>query len=225
MAVFEELPEDEQEELMARYRAASPEDRARWSPSSWRRPIRIVPTPTRRGPLRRAGSAPSDGLGPRRHHRRCDSEWAYHQFGTVALASSLWPGPILPDPAEGAEKPPDDGEARWLYWNDEVMDGLAFVPFHEVEHPTLGTVELGGWLPGVRVNPPIEEVEAITDDQVRFLADLAGRLARSRSSTRRPRPRAVVSSRSRPASRTPGTSRPPWPRGSPPARPSRSSSG
>ena len=94
------------------------------------------------------------------------SEWAYHQFGAVALASSLWPGPTCPTPGEGEEKPPADGEARWLYWNDKVMGGRAFVPFHEVEHPTLGTVEVGGWLPGVRVNPPIEEVEAITDDQL-----------------------------------------------------------
>ncbi|QDV38388.1 M14 family zinc carboxypeptidase [Tautonia plasticadhaerens] len=105
------------------------------------------------------------------------SEWAYHQFGAVAVASSLWPEPSLPEPAEGESKPPADGEARWLYWNDEVMGGRAFVPFDEVEHPTLGTVEVGGWLPGVRVNPPIGEVEAITEVQRRFLADLVGRLA------------------------------------------------
>jgi hypothetical protein len=105
------------------------------------------------------------------------SEWAYHQFGAVALASSLWPEPSLPEPGEGEDKPPADGEARWLHWNDTVMGGRAFIPFEEVEHPTLGTVELGGWLPGVRVNPPIEEVEGITDTQHQFLADLAGRMA------------------------------------------------
>jgi hypothetical protein len=50
------------------------------------------------------------------------------------------------------------------------------VPFHPVDHPTLGKVEVGGWKPGVRLNPPIEQVAAIVDTHLAFLKDLADRM-------------------------------------------------
>jgi hypothetical protein len=107
-------------------------------------------------------------------------EWAYHQFGVIGLASRLWAGPELPDPKVVPSRPaiPADGEARWLYWNDQVMGGRAFVPFKNHDHPTLGKVELGGWKPGVRLNPPIEQVEPIVRAQLAFLGELARRLPR-----------------------------------------------
>jgi len=95
------------------------------------------------------------------------SEWAYHQFGVIGLASRLWPAP------EGVS---GEGEARWLNWNDQIMQGRAFVPFHPVDHPTLGKVEVGGWKPGVRLNPPIEGAAAIADGCFAFLKDLTARL-------------------------------------------------
>ena len=101
------------------------------------------------------------------------SEWAYQQFGVVGLSSRLWP---QPEAARGAPALSGEGEARWLDWNDKVMGGTAFVPFHPVNHPTLGKVEVGGWKPGVRLNPPIEQVGAIVDTHFAFLKDLAGRM-------------------------------------------------
>lgn len=84
---------------------------------------------------------------------------------------------------QGAEKPaptpiPDGGEARWLYWNDAIVGGHAFVPFHPFEHPTLGKVEIGGWRPGVRLNPPVEQVGPISEKHFAFLKELATRLPR-----------------------------------------------
>ena len=101
------------------------------------------------------------------------SEWAYHQFGVVGIASRLW---ARPEAAPGAPALTGDGDARWLDWNDKVMGGAAFVPFHPVDHPKLGKVEVGGWKPGVRLNPPIDQVEAIVASHFAFLKDLAGRM-------------------------------------------------
>ncbi len=104
------------------------------------------------------------------------SEWAYHQLGVVGLSSRLWSTPELPKPAEGEPKPPAEGEGRWLYWNDRVLDGRGFVPFRPFDHPRLGAVEIGGWKPGVRLNPPAEQVEPISEVHLAFLEDLAERL-------------------------------------------------
>ncbi len=125
------------------------------------------------------------------------ADWAYHQFGTLGLASRLWVGPELvkPDKDEKKEEKndekkkdekdksadtsiPSDGEARWLYWNDRVMNGRAFVPFQAFTHPTLGKVEIGGWRPGVRLNPPSEDVAALASSHLSFLKELMTRLPR-----------------------------------------------
>jgi hypothetical protein len=100
------------------------------------------------------------------------SEWAYQQFGVVGIASRLW---SRPEALPGSPPLTGDGDARWFEWNDKVMGGSAFVPYHEVTHPTLGKVEVGGWKPGVRLNPPIEQVEALVESHFAFLKDLATR--------------------------------------------------
>lgn len=97
------------------------------------------------------------------------SEWAYHQYGAMGLASRLWTVPKLPADA-------GEGEARWLAWNDKIMGGRAFVPFKEFDHPTLGRVEIGGWKPGVRINPPIEEIKALVDSHLAFFQELVPKL-------------------------------------------------
>ncbi|WP_435011157.1 M14 family metallopeptidase [Tundrisphaera lichenicola] len=130
-----------------------------------------------RGGPRRGGAAPSPSSAPTPGLEATTdgalSEWAYHQFGVIGLASRLWP---RPEGQPGGTSPTGEGDARWFDWNDKVMNGSAFVPFHPFEHPTLGAVEVGGWKPGVRLNPPIEQVGAIVETHLAFLKDLAGRL-------------------------------------------------
>ncbi|WP_161602122.1 M14 family metallopeptidase [Tautonia marina] len=176
---FEALPENEQNRLMTDFENASPLERAGMLAqfvASLDADEDEPESPKEAAKKTGEGLAPSNSSSLGATTDGAMSEWAYDQFGAVAIASSLWPGPTLTEPAEGEEKPPTDGEKRWLFWNDTVMGGRAFKDFDEVEHPTLGTVEIGGWLPGVRVNPPIEEVEGITEAQYRFLTDLAGRM-------------------------------------------------
>ena len=88
--------------------------------------------------------------------------------------------PSRSPPTSRAPRPPvpDDGEVRWLYWNDHVMGGRAFLPFVSFKHSTLGEVELGGWKPGVRLNPPAEQVEPIATANQAFLGELVRRIPR-----------------------------------------------
>ncbi|MBX3323446.1 MAG: hypothetical protein KF757_10680 [Phycisphaeraceae bacterium] len=74
-------------------------------------------------------------------------------------------------PAAGAGKP-DAGELAWLTYSDKQRDGEGFVAWEEVEHPQFGIVEVGGFVPGFRINPPESEIERLADEQFGFVKDL-----------------------------------------------------
>jgi hypothetical protein len=116
------------------------------------------------------------------------SEWAYGQWGALGIASRVWDGPRWADPAEGEPKPPAEGEARWLFWNDRVLGGAGFVPPSPFDHPTLGRVLLGGWRTGVKLNPPAESVGPLAEAHGKFLEALLDRLPRLTLATASARP-------------------------------------
>jgi len=58
--------------------------------------------------------------------------------------------------AGGGEEHPD---AYVLKWADEAWKGRGFAPWTPFKHPTLGDVEIGGFAPFVRINPPPPEIE------------------------------------------------------------------
>ncbi len=64
----------------------------------------------------------------------------------------------------------DSDEAKWLAWIDEEQRGNGFVEWRAFEHPDLGPVEIGGFVPGVRVNPPESEMERLAVEQTAFAA-------------------------------------------------------
>lgn len=107
------------------------------------------------------------------------ADWAYFQAGALVLASSLWSPPLDVEP-EGMEKLPKTAseDAKLLRWADQTYGGAAFVPWREFAHPRRGVVEIGGWLPLVRENPPIEEFDALAARWTAFLDGLAGDFAR-----------------------------------------------
>jgi len=63
-------------------------------------------------------------------------------------------------------------DRKWLAYSDESRDGEGFVEWTAFEHPQLGGVEIGGFVPGFRVNPPEEEMERLAAEQTAFLARL-----------------------------------------------------
>lgn len=67
-------------------------------------------------------------------------------------------------------------DIAWLAYSDDVRGGEGFVEWTTFEHPQLGTVEIGGWVPYFKTVPPIDVIDEITNIQVEFLVDLASKL-------------------------------------------------
>jgi hypothetical protein len=88
------------------------------------------------------------------------------------------PIPAAEKPAEAAKpakKAGDSAEAKWLTWFED--QGVAgFVEWTAFEHPQLGPVEIGGFVPGARISPLESLMDGLAEQQTRFAADLLGRL-------------------------------------------------
>lgn len=77
-------------------------------------------------------------------------DWIYDHLGCFAWTVEIW----CPQREAGIsdfqfidwyrEHSVED-DLKLLRWNDEVLDGDAFVPWYPFEHPQLGPIELGGW--------------------------------------------------------------------------------
>ena len=74
-----------------------------------------------------------------------------------------------------AGKAKNKEDAAWLAYSDEQRNGEGFVAWQKYDHPQLGEVEIGGWVPYFRTNPPPGDVGAIAEKQVEFVLDLGGR--------------------------------------------------
>jgi hypothetical protein len=87
----------------------------------------------------------------------------YLNFGVLAFANEIY--------SMGTDYDGDGTitEAEQLRYSDEEMDGYAFEEYEEYEHPTLGTVEIGGWRKFGYNNPPPDELAAEVRKNVDFM--------------------------------------------------------
>lgn len=83
-------------------------------------------------------------------------DWTWFDLGVFSFTNELW-GNLEAErgPADEA-RGEDDPRLSALRWNDEVLGGAGFVRWHEVKHPTLGTVEVGGWTRFTTRTDPVE---------------------------------------------------------------------
>ena len=89
-------------------------------------------------------------------------------------------------PAEGASQEPKGpeaktDEAKWLrYFGERAAKGDApgFVAWKPFEHPQLGTVEIGGFVPGARATAPASELPRLIAQQIAFIGECASLLPR-----------------------------------------------
>lgn len=144
------------------------------------------------GPAASAGEGGFEGSFPL---------WAYDHRGLWSVAIRPWDIPLdakkaEPEPAEGEEtaaeaeaapktkskaeeaKPGDD--AKRLVWCENEGELARFVPWTAFEHPELGPVEVGGWRPYARVEPPDALAGELAEAELAFLLELAEALPRVR---------------------------------------------
>jgi Zinc carboxypeptidase len=114
--------------------------------------------------------------------------WCELQRGLWCLNAACWTMP-LDEPApkkEGeAEKPKPEGDApepsedaKRLRWIDAHNEGARFVAWKPFQHPELGAVEIGGFAPYAKIEPPESERAEIAKKQFEFLVTLGELLPR-----------------------------------------------
>ena len=120
-------------------------------------------------------------------------QFAYYQLGLPSFTTPVW---TLP-PAEDGEPvgSPSGGENarsrmmalarqngssddhKWLQWFES--NGIeGFVDWTPANHPDLGGVEVGGFVPNIRVNPPENRITDLCEQHTRFVLWLAAQAAR-----------------------------------------------
>ncbi len=68
-------------------------------------------------------------------------------------------------------------DQQWLNWIDKQNDGKGFVEWQKFQHKQLGEVEIGGFRPYLRINPPIEQVRSLSESHAKFALYLADQFA------------------------------------------------
>ncbi|MCH2160908.1 MAG: hypothetical protein MK085_03435 [Phycisphaerales bacterium] len=121
--------------------------------------------------------------------------WLYAHQGIPTVATTAWGRPDATAEAENPEADaedqapgedeeddgpaPVDGEAAgWLAYSDRDCAGAGFVEWKAFDHPQLGPVEIGGFVPGFRMNAPVAVVEELAASHAGFMGALAERRPR-----------------------------------------------
>ncbi|MFC2090499.1 M14 family zinc carboxypeptidase [Bacteroidota bacterium] len=77
---------------------------------------------------------------------------------------------------EKDEKGADKEELAKLQFSDEVLGGKGFVNWEPFNHPQLGEVEIGGFVPFMETAPPYEMADSLLTLQIPWILQLADKL-------------------------------------------------
>ncbi len=118
--------------------------------------------------------------------------WCYEHRGLLTLNSAVW-SPTLEAPkadeedekTEEAEESKSEDEreasedAKLLAGLDALEEDFTrFIEWKAFEHPTLGTIEVGGFAPYAKIEPPIEALAELARKEGEFLVELGAWLPR-----------------------------------------------
>lgn len=78
---------------------------------------------------------------------------------------------------QGAAQSKSGNDEKWLKWIDEKNGGKGFVNWTKFKHKQLGEVEIGGFQPYLRINPPPEKIPELSESHAKFVLHLAAQFA------------------------------------------------
>jgi len=85
-----------------------------------------------------------------------------------------------PEPQRPSRTPRKTGkesdDAKWLAYADRV--GYGYVDWQPFDHPQLGSVEIGGFVPGFTMNAPEDAIDGIVEAQAHFIEQLIAMMPR-----------------------------------------------
>jgi len=61
-------------------------------------------------------------------------------------------------------------------WSETALGGKGFVDWTSYSHPTLGDVEIGGFVPYLKINPPLSDIKKTIDFHTNYYIDFMNRL-------------------------------------------------
>ena len=112
--------------------------------------------------------------------------WAYYHLGVPSFSMNLFTPPKAPaEPrtresgfrdASARTAEGDDKEKTILAYIDKKLNGSGFVKWQSFNHPTLGTVEIGGIAPFVTSTPPAQQIDSLCRMQLPWLLNLSKKL-------------------------------------------------
>jgi hypothetical protein len=80
-------------------------------------------------------------------------------------------------PGTAGQSADTDTDKKWLDWIDKNNNGKGFVEWTPFKHEQLGEVEIGGFEPYFRVNPPAEKIPELVKSHADFALFLASQFA------------------------------------------------
>lgn len=99
----------------------------------------------------------------------------------AAKESEPKPEKVKAPPEKPGQKKIDSEEGKWMSYSDGLVAAgkpAGFVDWKPFNHVQLGEVEIGGFLPGFRVDVPESEVARVAGEQAKFVAELLERTPR-----------------------------------------------
>jgi hypothetical protein len=69
-----------------------------------------------------------------------------------------------------------DKDKALLAWSEKHWEGKGFVAWEKTEHPTLGEVEIGGYVPYLETTPKAELIDSLASVQIPWLLQLSKKL-------------------------------------------------
>jgi len=109
--------------------------------------------------------------------------FCYYQYGVFVFSTDLWNVPNLDSAAISKSDQNNENvhpNYHSLKWSDDKLNGKGFVNWQPYKHPTLGDVEIGGFVPFVKINPPVSEIDKILSVQTNFFIELMQQVAELR---------------------------------------------